>query len=517
MDLRYYWSILWRRKGIITLTILVAMAIALMASFLIPPTYAATTTLRIATTYTGQTFDQRYDLQYTDRLVNTYAKLAMSAPILSQLAQNLGISRLPAVSVDVPANTELMRLSVEDGDPNRAANGANLLAKILIADFQTHYAQGGQSALGTLSNQVNQAASDLSQARQKLTALQSKSPQDAQAIAAAQTDADVKQQLYSSLLSEYEQARVQSATQANSISIIEPALPPTQPARPNKLLNLGLGFLVGIVGGVGLAFLFENLDTTLFTTEQIEEATGGRIVGRIPVLKFRRGARLNNGLPVAEAFLRLRTNLNHLDHADSVPQKLMVTSAQPSEGKSTVAVNLARALAQSGKSVILVDADLRAPVLHRTFDLPNAKGLSTILQRRISLDEAIQHSKMPRVFVLTSGPLPSNPNELLGSQEMKSLMEQLVHLFGVVVLDTPPYLPVTDAAVLGPMVDGVLLVVARGQSRREAVEETCEQMANQGIRTPGIVVNRAEQDSLYDAYYAHAYGSNDHVEMRGGR
>ncbi len=516
MEVRYYWSILWRRRGIVILTILLAMAIALMASFLIPPTYAATTTLRIATTFTGQTYDQRYDLQYTDRLVNTYTKMATSAPILNQLAQNLGLPRPPGVSVEVPANTELMRIWVEDGDPNRAANGANLLAKILIADFQAHYTQG-QSTLSTLSTQVNQAASDLTQARQKLTSLQGKTPQDAQQIAAAQADADVKQQLYSQLLSEYEQARVQSATLANSISIVEPALPPTAPARPNLPLNLGLGFLVGLVGGVGLAFLFENLDSTLFTTEQIEEATGGKIVGRIPVLKFRRGARLNNSLPVAEAFLRLRTNLNRLDHSDSPPQTMLVTSSQPGEGKSTIAVNLARALAQSGRSVILVDGDLRAPVIHRIFDLPNSKGLSTILQRRINLDEAIQHSKMPRVFVLTSGPLPPNPNELLGSQEMKALMQQLVHLFGVVVLDTPPYLPVTDAAVLAPLVDGVLLVVARGQTRREAAQETCEQMANQGIQAAGIVVNRAEQDPLYDAYYARSEREGDRIETRGGR
>ncbi len=516
MDVRYYWSILWRRKGIVVLTILLAVAVALLASLLMPPSFVASTTLRIATTYTGQTYDQRYDLQYTDRLVNTYTKLATSAPILTQLAQNLGTPKPPAVSVDVPANTELMRISVEDGDPNRAANGANLLAKLLIADFQSHYVGGAQSTLGTLSNQVNQAASDLSQARQKLSALQSKTPQDAQQIAAAQTDADVKQQLYSALLSQYEQVRVQSAAQANSISIVEPALPPTEPARPNKALNLGLGLLVGLVGGIALAFLIENLDTTLFTTEQIEEATGGKILGQIPKLKLRRGARFNN-LPVSEAFSRLRTNLDHLDHSESTPQTIMVTSAEPAEGKSTVAVNLARALAQSGKSVILVDADLRAPVLHRVFDLPNSRGLSTILQKGVSLDEAIQHSKMARVFVLTSGPLPSNPNELLGSPEMKSLMQQLVNLFGVVVLDTPPFLPVTDAAVLSRTVDGVLLVVARGQSRREAVQATCEQIANQGVRAPGIVVNRAELDRAYDAYYAHAYRAKERVEMRGGR
>ncbi len=514
MELRHYASIIGRRKWVVLLTVLIALGIALAASFLIPPTYAAATTLRIATTTSGRVLDQRYDIEYADRLMNTYTKIATSGPVLSQLAQKLGTSRPPPVSVEVPANTELMKLTVEDRDPGRAAIAANLLAKIVIDDFQTHYAQTGQSAQETLSSRLNQAAIDLEQARQKYDATVAQAPQDQPRITAARVELDRQQQLYNELLTQYEQARLLSTTATNTIAVVDPALPPISPARPNVPLNLALGLIVGLVGGVGLAFFFENLDTTLFTTEQIEEAAGSRVVGRIPTLQMGRGSRLNNHVPVEEAFLRLRTNLSQLDHGEGVPHTLLVTSAQAGEGKSTIAVNLARALAQSGRSVILVDADLRAPVLHRVFNLPNSKGLSTVLQRKTTLDEAIQHSKIPRVFVLTSGPLTASPGELLGSSEVKSLMQQLANLFGVVVLDSPPFLPVTDAAALAPIVDGVLLVIARGQSRREVVQEASDQIANLGVRSLGVVMNRADHDPFYDSYYSRPVESADQAGAR---
>ncbi len=499
MELAQYWAAVGRRKGIILLTILVAMAIALLASFLLPPTYTATVTLRISSPTTGQFLSQNYDLQYADRLMNTYSKLAVSGPVLSQLQQSLGLSKPPAVSVDIPANTELMRISVEDGDPNRAAAAANMVANLLMQDFKAHYGENATNAQNALETQLAQAQNDLNQSLAKYNALSNNKSADPGQVAAAKADLDAKQQAYTNLLSQVDQARLAGATQGSTFSIVDPALPPLAPSRPNKVLNLGLGLVVGLIGGLGLAFLFENLDSTLFTSNQVEEATGAKILGRIPSVRMRRGVPTNDNFPAEEAFLRLRTNLAQLDHG--VPHTLLVTSAQPAEGKSTVVVNLARALAQTGRSVVIVDADMRAPVLHRVFHLPNSRGLSTILQGKGTLDEVIQHSKIPRVFVLTSGPIPSNPSELLGSSEMAALTQQLTHLFGVVVLDTPPLLPVTDAAVLAPSVDGVLLVVSTGQARREAVQAAVDQLESIGVHSYGVVVNRSQQDPMYNSYY----------------
>jgi succinoglycan biosynthesis transport protein ExoP len=285
------------------------------------------------------------------------------------------------------------------------------------------------------------------------------------------------------------------------VSVVEPAVSPLAPSKPRKELNIALGFMVGLAGGIGLAFLFENLDTTLYATEQIEEATELSILGKIPTGKRRRQITLFNGhSPQGEAFRRLRTHIFTLDH-DAPLQTLLVTSAEPREGKSTIVANLALAIAQSGQKVIVVDADLRLPTLHKIFDLSNEIGLSSILRQEVTLDEAAQDSKIPGVQVLPSGPLPPNPAELLGSPQMTALIEQLAQQFDLVLLDTPSLLAVTDAAVLVPTVDGVVLVVGRAQARGEAVRAARQQLADVRARSVGIVVNRAEQDGDYHYYH----------------
>jgi capsular exopolysaccharide synthesis family protein len=285
------------------------------------------------------------------------------------------------------------------------------------------------------------------------------------------------------------------------ISVVEPAVVPSAPSKPRKKINIALGFMVGLAGGVGLALLFENLDTTLYTVEQIKEVAELPTLGKIPTARRQRQIVFFNGdSPQGEAFRRLRTHIFTLDR-DAPLQTLLVTSAEPKEGKSTIVANLALAIAQSGRKVIVVNGDLRRPTLHRIFDLSNEIGLSSILKQEATLDEAAQDSKIPGVQVLTSGPLPSNPAELLGSPQMTTLIEQLVQQFDMVVLDTPSLLAVTDAAVLAPAVDGVVLVVERAQARGEAVRAAHQQLVAVKARSIGVVVNRAEQDGSY--YYYH--------------
>jgi succinoglycan biosynthesis transport protein ExoP len=285
------------------------------------------------------------------------------------------------------------------------------------------------------------------------------------------------------------------------VSVIEPAFAPSAPSKPPTKRNIALGFMVGLAGGIGLAFLFENLDTTLYTTEQIKEVAELSTLGKIPTARRQRQVTFFNGnSPQGEAFRRLRTHIFTLDQGMPL-QTLLVTSAEPREGKSTIVANLALAIAQSGRKVIVVDGDLRRPTLHRIFDLSNEIGLSSILKQEATLDEAAQDSKIAGVQVLTSGPLPSNPAELLGSPQMTALIEQLAQQFDMVLLDTPSLLAVTDAAVLAPTVDGVVLVVGRAQAQREAVRAAHQQLVYVKARSIGVVVNRAEQDGSY--YYYH--------------
>jgi non-specific protein-tyrosine kinase len=302
-------------------------------------------------------------------------------------------------------------------------------------------------------------------------------------------------------LEQYDEARVNEALLANSLSVVEPASLSANPAKPRVTLNLVLGVLAGLVSGLALAFLVENLDTRLYTTEQIEAATQLATVGRIPPanddLKI---ARLNNGnYPQLEAFRRLRTNiLAYNGHEGS--HVTLVTSAQRGEGKSTVAANLAVTIAQSGRKVIVIDCDMRLPNLHKIFELPNKRGLTSVLTEEIDLDETVLYTSFPRLHVLTSGPLPPNPTELLGSAQMYRLINQLRDEYDYVLLDTPALLSVADAAVLAPVADNIIWVVARTQTRRGDIDTVRRQLMNVRAKSVEVVINMADGSSDYTAY-----------------
>ncbi|MBI4787663.1 MAG: polysaccharide biosynthesis tyrosine autokinase [Chloroflexi bacterium] len=509
MDARQYGAVVWRRKWVILTTTTMAVLIALIITLLMPINYTATTTIRIATTTIGPALDQRaFDMSYTDRLMNTYSKLANSGPILAQLMQKLNLIQPPAVHVDIPANTELMRLSVEGDDSAGAAVAANTLAQLLIDDFKASYSQIGKAADQTLNAQLNQAKGEVDLARRTYDALLVQVPPNPERISAARTTLQAREDTYDRLLAQYQQATLLQATQANTISVADPAIPPLYPSKPNIALNLGLGLLVGLIGGAGLAFLFENLDSTLTTTEQIVETIQATPIGWIPQVRGRgRSVFFSSHTPEGEALARLRTNIAHHDHS-LPPTRLLVTSAESGDGKSTIAANLARTLAQAGRGVVLVDADLRMPALHRIFSIPNARGLSDILQRRATPDDVMQYTRVPGVWLIPSGPVPANPAELIGSTQMQALLEQLTVRFDTVLLDTPPFLPVTDAALLAPQVDQVLLIVARAHSRREPVRAAFQQLQDLQTRSVDVVVNHAEPGEAY-GYYAYRARETD--------
>jgi len=501
MELRAYLAILWRRKWVIGVTLAVTMTFTIIATLMQTPTYVASTTLRVLTATSG-TFDRiTYDIKYAERVMNTYVEIATSSPVLEDLVERLGLDRPPQIDVEIVPNTELIRIEVEGTDPTLAALAANTLAEILTFRSKELYSGGGRSAQEILSAQLDQIGHELEQARKEHENLVTQFPDDVERITAASRSIELKEDTYNMLLDQYEQVRIREAILSNTLSVVEPAMASHAPSKPRKELNIALGFMVGLAGGVGLAFLFENLDTRLYATEEIKKVTELPVLGQIPTARRQRQIALSNGnSSQGEAFRRLRTNIFALDH-DAPMRTLLVTSAEPREGKSTIVANLALSIAQSGRSVIAVDGDLRLPTLHRVFDLPNEIGLSSILKQEATLDEAAQDSKIPGVHVLTSGPLPPNPAELLDSPQMAALIEQLAQQFEVVLLDTPSLLAVTDAAVLAPIVDGVVLVVGRTRGRRGAVQAARQQLADAKARSIGVVVNRAEKDSCYSYYY----------------
>lgn len=510
MELKTYVAILWRRKWVIVLTTAVTVIVVVIGTLMITPTYTASTRLRVATAAGEPGAYTAY--QYADRLMNTQAEIATSGPVLQELTTQLGLDEPPQIEVEIIPNTELIKIIVEDMDPVLAKEAANALAAILVAKSRELYSGGGKASSEILSEQLTQVNEELKQARQEYESLVTQPLQDSETITAVRQSIALKEETQTMLLEQYEQARIKEAIRANTLSVVEPAVIPLAPSQPRRALNVALGFMVGLAGGIGLAFLLENLDTTLHTTEQIGRVTELAILGQVPVAsKGQQIAFFNGNSPQVEAFRRLGTNLFNIEHDQ--PKTLLVTSAEPGEGKSTVVANLAFTLAEVGRRVIVIDANLRRPALHQFFAVSNEIGLSNLLTADrepadIQLSYQTQHapaassslrfivqavadSRVAGVQVLTSGPIPANPAKLLSSSRMVDLLKRLADCYDLVLLDTPPLGTVADAVVLAPLVNSVLLVIGSGQVRREAVQLACQQLAAVNARSVRLIVNRA--------------------------
>ena len=276
------------------------------------------------------------------------------------------------------------------------------------------------------------------------------------------------------------------------VSVIIPATVPQEPTELDWVLTLALGIVAGIIGGIGLAFLLENLDTTLHSPSQIEDLVNLKALGELP---FNRGTQpivfANGSSHLSEAYRALRTNLqgyNSLRHI----QVLMVTSAQPREGKTTTAVNLAIAMAQTDQNVVLVDCDLRHPAVHQLLRMPNQIGLSNALVEEMPAEEVLKQSVQYGMRVITSGPVVRSPVELIGSPKMKLFLDELRTQFDFIILDVPAVLNVADALTIAPYVDGVTLVVGANMAHAETLTTARRRLNAVSANIVGLVINRSE-------------------------
>jgi polysaccharide biosynthesis transport protein len=326
------------------------------------------------------------------------------------------------------------------------------------------------------------------------------SPQRAQAIANA-VASEVSQFI---VAIETPTGEVKSPVKA---TVTKSAPLPTTPVSPKTNLNLVLGVLVGLAAGVAFAVLRHMLDRTIHNTHEIAEVADAAVVGEIgndPRTKHRpliidepMGAR-------AEAFRRLRTNIRFLSIDERI-QSLVVTGAVPGEGKSTVAANLAITLAQAGERVVLIDGDMRKPRLASLFALSGGVGLTSVLLGDVRVDVAMQHWRRDlELYVVTSGPIPPNPSELLGSRRLAELVTDLVDSGMFVIFDSPPLLPVTDAAVLARATQGALVVTRVGSTRTDQLQSTIDALRTVDARVLGVVANRVKRSRRgkdYEGYY----------------
>ncbi len=488
MELKPYLTILWRKKLLILTMVIVTMGIVSIGTLISPPVYAATTILRVAASSGGSL--SYTDFIYNDRLLNTYTMLAVSGPVLDEVSQKLGLAAQPEVQVEIIVNTELIRVTAEDADPVVAQNIANTLAEVLIIQSKELYTGGGKTTKEILAEQVAQLGAELEQVRREYEQLVAQSPHETERIAAASQVVELKNETYAALLKQYEEARLQEQIRANTITIIEPAKTPEKPVRPNLLINFGLGFVLSLVAGVGLAFLFNYFDTTIHATQDIQKWSGLTNLGEIPNEKSNQLLiTVNNDAMFRESFRRLRMNLFAVDHANEI-HTILVTGAGDRVGTSTVAADLALAIAHAGKKVVLVDGNLDSPHIHQLFDLPNEAGLSDVLAEQSSFSKAVQEIQSLTLKILTSGANEAEQDFWELAPDVRTLLNYLPTNFDLILIDSAPISTSAATAMLAEMVDGIIVVARAGKTSGEAVREALKQTTNLPSKVLGTVLNR---------------------------
>ena len=535
-DLRKYFWLLWRWAWLIALTAILAAIGAYIFSRMQTPIYQANTTILVNESASAQASNYSAIYLTSERLTSTYAAMLTKKPMMDKVIERLGIkdSTLTfGVKVNAVRDTQLLQLLVESTDPFMAANVANELVAVFTDEIrklqeskylaskenlqeQLTYLEkqieDNSQALETLiQNNINllqaqPAPEILTEPTQTLEerARQLNQPE----IDQLETRLTQYRQIYASVLASFEQVRLAEAQTTTSFIQVEMAVPPTGAIRPQVLRNTLLAAIVGLMLAVGVIFAIEFLDDTIRDPETITSITG------LPVLAtISRHEQTNNEpitqshprSPVSEFFRSLRTNVKYAS-VDKPVRRLIITSPTPEDGKTTIATNLAIALAQGSSRVALIDADLRRPRVHKVFGLENKVGLSSLfVQPEIYLDGNFQSAKTENLQIMSSGGTPPNPSELLGSRKMGEILKQLEEKFDIILIDTPPVLTVTDAVALSSSVDGVMLVAKIGKTKQAALLQAIEQLRQVNANIVGIVINDVDTRSARYYYYYRNY------------
>ncbi|MEW5811287.1 MAG: polysaccharide biosynthesis tyrosine autokinase [Actinomycetota bacterium] len=429
MNLQDFVKLLRARWITLSVTIAAALLGAVAISLLTTPLYQASTRLFVSTTSGSSLSDVYQGNLFSQERVVSYAELLKGETLAQRTIDKLGLSMSAAelqskTKANAKLDTVLINVDVLDESPVRARDIANTLSDEFVAMVR-----------------------------------ELETPED--------------------------------GSRPDSRVVVEQrAKIPDHPVVPKTARNLSFGLALGLALGIALAVIRDLLDNTVKNRETLEEIVGVGLVGSIPLDKERRKqpaiAFESDNSSIAEAFRKLRTNLQFLA-VDNPPRVIVFTSSLPHEGKSTTAINVALALAEADHNVVLVDGDMRRPMLHKYLDLVGTVGFSTVLSGSATLSEALQKTRFPGLTVLTSGTVPPNPSELLGSLSAKKLLNELRAQFDYVIVDSTPLLAVTDAAILAAGADGALVMARFGQTKREQLSHAVGNLDSVGARLLGAV------------------------------
>jgi succinoglycan biosynthesis transport protein ExoP len=549
-----YAGLLWQWSWLLIILAVVAGGSTYFFSSRQTPVYQASALAMINAAPSSQ--ESTTAIYLGQQLGVSYSKIMTTRTVLDLVALRLGVEILPkSVQVTQIQNTQLLTITVTDTDPGRAASIANTLVSVfseqIQADQAARYADSKQNLknqMDVLDQQIQTTSATLAvleleiqndnttlagllktdniertqleldqrtnQIQQIQSTLQSRLSQQAQ----LQTIVQNYRTSYAILLQSYESIRLAESQSSSGVLLKDPAVPAAEPIRPQPVRSALLAAVVGLFLGAGVIFLIEYLDDTIRDPQEITRRWGVPVLGIISRFKTGSGPLITvkqPRAPVSEAFRSLRTSLEFAA-VDSPLKSILITSASPQDGKTTVAANLACVIAQSKHSVIILDADLRRPQIHKHFQLMNRLGLTNkLVQPKEQLTGSVQNTELPTLKVITSGSLPPDPSELLGSAKMQEMISSLVDQFDFLIIDTPPVMMVTDAVVLASRVNGVVLVVKPSVTKRTELYHVIDQMRQVNARLLGVVLNDVDVGKARYRYYRRYYTSYKYKYYKG--
>jgi non-specific protein-tyrosine kinase len=506
VELRDYLEVVRRRKWVIAVTVLVVVGVALVLSLLQTPVYQGNAQLLLQPRSAERLFDPETGQRDPGRTVQTEIQVLKSEPIRRAVRDELGTA--PKVSAHPIGDTDVVEVSARSTNPERAAAIANAYARAYIEFRRDQSVQDDVSAAEEIQRKVSEIEVKIRALDDQLRA---QLRDEVRSGLHSERDVLVEQRaLFEQKLDELE---IEQALSRGGAQIVTEASVPEQPAEPRPRRNAVLGALAGLLFGIGLAFLFEYLDDSIKSKDDLE-----RIVPEVPTLgvvplvtgwREREKAQLvsisDPSSAAAEAYRSLRTSIQFVG-LDRALRTVQVTSANAGEGKTTTLANLAIALARANQRVVVVCCDLRRPRVHEFFRLDNRIGFTSVMLGEATPSEAIQ--SVPgddRIKVLASGPAPPNPSELLATRRTAELFTSLKAQSDIVLVDSPPVLPVTDAAVLSTRVDATLLVATAGSTSKKELHRAHEVLRQVDAPIIGTVLNGVSPDSGYGYAYQYKY------------
>jgi non-specific protein-tyrosine kinase len=503
---------------------LVASLIAAVSSYWVtrqqPPIYESSTALVIGRSVYNPNPTSN-DLWLEQQLAEFYTNIAKREQVRIATKDALGLDWLPSYSVRPLANSPIIEIVVHDTEPLRAQAVASELANQLVLQAPSNSETQDQEQqafveqqLSSLEDNILKTQDDIAIKQEELGELNSASQ-----IADTQREIAILEAKLTTLQSNYAALLASSGKEAdNTLTVIEPAVLPTSPVGPNKGMTILLSTAIGFALAISAAYLLNYLDDTIRSDEEITQLFQIPVIAKIIDIGRGKNEKVyvaeNPRSEVAEAFRTLRTNLEFAD-VDEPLSTILVTSAGINDGKTFVSVNLANIIAQAGKSVILLDADLRKPSIHKNLGIANSRGLSDIFRSGFSIDFDLETVfstvEDQNIKIILGGNPPPNPAELLGSNKMSQLLDKLEQMADVVIIDGPPGL-VADSVILSKKMDGVLLVLRYEYTRERQLRSMLEQFVHADANILGVVLNQVPRSRIatpgYYQYYNH-YGVSE--------